>query len=101
LFNISQTFIIFPCYDEFIKDTGSDKQMMLCEWKPFSTDSETYTLEVFESLIGDEFEAMMFKDNEEIPAYIWTVNFCIIVKQSSKVFKDISFEKIPRNPVCE
>jgi hypothetical protein len=75
--------------------------MMLCEWKPFSTDSETYTQEVFEETVGDEFEAMMFKDNENIPSYIWTVNFVIIVKKYSKVLNDISFEKIPRNPYCE
>ncbi|WHY01549.1 hypothetical protein [Neobacillus sp. DY30] len=75
--------------------------MMLCEWKSFSTDAETYTLEAFEETIGDEFEAMMFKDNESIPSYIWTVNYVIIVKKYSKVLTDISFEKIPRNPVCE
>jgi hypothetical protein len=75
--------------------------MMLCEWRSFSTDSETYTQETFEETVGDEFEAMMFKDNESIPSYIWTVNFVIIVKKYSKVLTDISFEKIPRNPVCE
>ena len=75
--------------------------MMVCEWKSFSTDSETYTQETFEETVGDEFEAMMFKDDENIPSYIWTVNFVIIVKKYSKVLTDISFEKIPRNPVCE
>jgi hypothetical protein len=75
--------------------------MMLCEWKSFSTDSETYTQETFEETVGDEFEAMLFKDNENIPSYIWTVNFVIIVKKYSKVLTDISFEKIPRNPFCE
>jgi hypothetical protein len=74
--------------------------MMYCEFKPFSTDTETYTQEVLEELIGDEFEAMMFKDHEDIPAYIWTINFVIIVKRSTKVLTDICFEKIPRNPVC-
>jgi hypothetical protein len=67
----------------------------------FSTDSETYTQETFEETVGDEFEAMLFKDNENIPSYIWTVNFVIIVKKYSKVLTDISFEKIPRNPFCE
>ncbi|MGG3466923.1 hypothetical protein ABES02_05195 [Neobacillus pocheonensis] len=75
--------------------------MMICEWKTFSTDSETYTLEAFEERVGDEFEAMLFKENEEIPAYIWTVNYVIIVKKYSKILTDIAFEKIPRNPVCE
>lgn len=75
--------------------------MMVCEWKDFSTDAEVYTQDVFEDLIGDEFEAMMFKDDDIIPAYIWTVNFVIIVKRSSKVLTDISFDKIQRNPICE
>jgi hypothetical protein len=75
--------------------------MMVCEWRPFSTDTETFSRESFEDMIGDEFEAMMFKDLEDIPAYIWTVNYVIRVKRSSKFITDISFEKIPRNPVCE
>jgi hypothetical protein len=75
--------------------------MMYCEFKPFSTDTETYTQEMLEEIIGDEFEAMMYKDDTEIPAYIWTVNFVVIVKRSTKFLTDISFEKIPRNPVCE
>ncbi|CAM3844113.1 hypothetical protein [Mesobacillus zeae] len=75
--------------------------MILCEWKSFSTDTETYTLEAFEEAVGDEFEAMLFKDNDEIPAVIWTVNFVIIVKKCSTVSNDILFDKIPRNPVCE
>ncbi|UII57653.1 hypothetical protein LS684_09620 [Cytobacillus spongiae] len=75
--------------------------MMVCEWRNFSTDADTYTQDAFEEMIGDEFEAMMFKDQEEFPAYIWTVNFVIIVKRCSKAYTDVSFEKIPRNPVCE
>jgi len=75
--------------------------MMVCEWKDFSTDAEIYTLEGFEETIGDEFEAMMFKEDEQIPSYIWTVNYVILVKKYTKVLTDISFEKIPRNPVCE
>jgi hypothetical protein len=75
--------------------------MMVCEWQDFSTDAETFTLEVFEETVGDEFEAMMFKDNEDIPSYIWTVNFVVMVKKSSRILTDITFEKIPRNPVCE
>lgn len=75
--------------------------MMICQWKEFSTDAETYTLEVFEETIGDEFEAMMLRENEEVPSYIWTTNYVIIVKKSTKFISDVSFEKIPRNPVCE
>lgn len=74
---------------------------MLCEWQDFATDSEVFTKEVFEDTIGDEFEAMMFKEDQPIPSYIWTVNYVVIVKKYTKVLTDISFEKIPRNPVCE
>ena len=58
---------------------------MVCEWKTFSTDSETYTQETFEEAVGDRFEAMMFKEKEEIPAYIWTVNYVIMLKRYSSV----------------
>lgn len=75
--------------------------MMICEWKTFATDSEIYTREVFEETVGDEFEAMMIKENEDFPAYIWTVNYVINVKKYLNVVTDVSFEKIPRNPVCE
>lgn len=75
--------------------------MIICEWKTFSTDTETYTQKTFEDLIGDEFEAMMVKENDNIPSYIWTVNYVIFVKKYSKILSDITFEKIPRNPVCE
>lgn len=75
--------------------------MMLCEWQDFSTDSEVFTKEVFEDTVEDEFEAMMFKEDEQVPSYIWTVNYVVIVKKYTKVLTDISFEKIPRNPVCE
>jgi hypothetical protein len=75
--------------------------MMLCEWHDFSTDSEVFTKEVFEDTVEDEFEAMMFKEDEQVPSYIWTVNYVVIVKKYTKVLTDISFEKIPRNPVCE
>lgn len=74
--------------------------MMLCEWKTFSTDSETYTQETFEEAVGDRFEAMMINEKEEIPAYIWTVNYLIMLKRYSHVITDISFEKLPRNPFC-
>jgi hypothetical protein len=64
--------------------------MMVCEWRPFSTDTETYTLETFEETVGDEFESMMFKEDEQIPTYIWTVNYVILVKRCSKMYTDIS-----------
>jgi len=75
--------------------------MMICEWQTFSTDAETYTQEIFEEIVGDPFEAMLMIEKEEIPSYIWTVNYVILVKKYSKVLTEILFEKIPRNPVCE
>ncbi|MEI5906800.1 hypothetical protein WAK64_06975 [Bacillus spongiae] len=75
--------------------------MILCEWKDFNTDADTYTLETFENTVEDEFEAMMVMDGEDIPSYIWTVNYVVIIKRSARMYNDISFIKIPRNPVCE
>ncbi len=75
--------------------------MILCEWKDFSTDTETYTLEIFEELVGDEFEAMMIEDGQTIPSYIWTANFVCLLKKNSRMYNDISITKIFRNPVCE
>ncbi|MGM9926841.1 MAG: hypothetical protein ACI35P_02730 [Bacillus sp. (in: firmicutes)] len=74
--------------------------MLLCEWKPFSTDLQTYnSKEEFEELIGDRFEAMMFDEKEELPSYIWTENFVCIIKKSTRMISDISITKIPREPV--
>ncbi|MFC0558322.1 hypothetical protein [Halalkalibacter alkalisediminis] len=73
--------------------------MMLCEWKDFSTDTEIYTQAAFEEVVNDEFEAMMFED-DDIPAYIWTVNYVCIIKKGTRMIADISITKIPRNPVC-
>ncbi|KAA9021634.1 hypothetical protein [Niallia endozanthoxylica] len=73
--------------------------MKLCNWKNFSTDTEMYTQEAFEGLVGDCFEAMIIKESNDIPSYIWTNNYVVIVKNNSSKFSDISFEKIPRNPI--
>ncbi|WP_416148882.1 hypothetical protein ACM26V_21855 [Salipaludibacillus sp. HK11] len=74
---------------------------LFCEWRTFSTDTETYTQETFEDLVGDEVEAMMFEEDHEIPSYIWTSNFVCIIKRSTRMINDISVTKIPRNPACE
>jgi hypothetical protein len=74
--------------------------MMLCEWRNFQTDTEVYTQTDFEELVNDEFEAMMFEGNDQIPAYIWTVNYVCIIKKGTRMIDDISITKIPRNPVC-
>ena len=75
--------------------------MILCEWRDFSTDTDTYTKEYFEELVGDEFEAMMVEEGKQIPSYIWTLNYVCLLKVNSKVYHDISITKIFRNPVCE
>ncbi len=77
------------------------KDMILCEWKDFNTDAENYTLESFENTIEDEFEAMMIEEGKDIPSYIWTVNYVVVIKRSARMYNDISFVKIQRNPVCE
>ncbi|MCA1032598.1 hypothetical protein LCL95_16415 [Bacillus timonensis] len=74
--------------------------MILCEWKDFSTDTETYTQNVFEKLVDDEFQAMMI-EGDSIPSYIWTNNFVCIIKRNARMYNDISITKIHRNPVCE
>lgn len=75
--------------------------MMYCEWKPFSTDLKTYTQEDFEEFIGDEFEAMMYEENDVIPSIIWTSNFVCLIKKNARIINDISITKIQRNPACE
>ncbi|WP_138418816.1 hypothetical protein [Aquibacillus sediminis] len=72
--------------------------MILNEWKPFRTNTDFYTQAEFEEKIGDSFEAMIYSDHADLPNYIWTKNFVVTIKLNSKVFKDVSFIKIPRNP---
>ncbi|ADI00270.1 hypothetical protein [Salisediminibacterium selenitireducens] len=81
-------------------ETLTDK--LICEWRDFSTDTENYTQDMFEELVGDEFDAMMFEHaNDEIPAFIWTANYVCIIKRSTRMINDISITKIPRNPACD
>ncbi|MBD8070841.1 hypothetical protein [Bacillus sp. PS06] len=74
--------------------------MILCEWKDFSTDTETYSRKDFEGLVGDTFEAMMIEEGQAIPTTIWTTNFVCLLKQNTRMYNDISITKILRNPVC-
>ena len=79
----------------------TDVRSIVCEWRDFSTDTETYTQELFEDLVGDEFDAMMFEsEDHDIPSYIYTVNFVCIIKKNTRMISDISITKIPRNPGC-
>lgn len=74
---------------------------MMCEWRDFSTDTETYTRTVFEAKVGDKFDAMMFdSETDEIPSYIYTKNYVCIIRRNTRMINDISITKIPRNPDC-
>ncbi|GGB44035.1 hypothetical protein F3157_22495 [Virgibacillus dakarensis] len=72
--------------------------MILNQWKDFSTDAESYTQESFEQQIGDAFEAMRLDENQDIPNYIWTKHYVVVIKPNTHVIKDVSFVKVPRNP---
>lgn len=72
--------------------------MILNEWKEFSTDAESFTQESFEQQIGDAFEAMCLKENHDIPNFIWTTRYVVIIKPNSRVIRDVTFVKVPRNP---
>lgn len=75
--------------------------MILCEWKEFSTDTEIYTQEMFEKLVEDKFDAMLFEKGKDFPSFIWTTNYICIIKKNARMYNDISITKIQRNPVCE
>ncbi|WP_226035562.1 hypothetical protein [Aquibacillus saliphilus] len=72
--------------------------MILYDWLNFGTDTDIYTQQAFEKEIGDVFEAMLIDDIKEIPHYIWTRNYVVIIKPTTRMYKDVSFTKIPRNP---
>ncbi|MBB5174682.1 hypothetical protein [Texcoconibacillus texcoconensis] len=74
---------------------------IIFDWIDFSTDTETYSREAFENAVGDQFEAMMFDDNHEIPSFIWTLNYVCVLQNSARMINDISIKKVPRNPACK
>ncbi|WP_050615253.1 hypothetical protein [Bacillus testis] len=74
--------------------------MLICEWKPFSTDLKMYNQDEFEKMMDDTFEAMQFEQNDEIPSIIWTKNYVCLIKKNARIINDISITKIPRNPKC-
>ncbi|WP_079707846.1 hypothetical protein [Paraliobacillus ryukyuensis] len=73
--------------------------MILKHWKDFSTDAELYSQENFERQVGDTFEAMRVEENQDMPNYIWTKQYVIIIKPNTRMIKDVAFVKVPRNPV--
>ncbi|TQS75845.1 hypothetical protein DX933_06145 [Ornithinibacillus gellani] len=72
--------------------------MILTCWKDFGTDSEYYTQMLFEKQLEDRFEALYLEEGKEIPSYIWTERYVIIVKTNTRMINDVSFIKYPRNP---
>lgn len=75
--------------------------MIYCVWKDFSSDTETFTKESFEAMVGDVFEAMKVDEGTDFPSCIWTVNYVVLAKPNATAYNDLSFVKIFRNPVCE
>ncbi|MFB1050274.1 hypothetical protein [Paraliobacillus sp. JSM ZJ581] len=72
--------------------------MILHQWKDFSTDAESYTQENFEKQVDDTFEAMYLEESQDIPSYIWTEHYVVVIKPNTRMIKDVSFVKVPRNP---
>lgn len=72
--------------------------MILKEWKDFGTDAEFYTKSDFENQVDDVFEAMCLEEGKEIPNYIWTKHYVVVIKNNTRMINDISFIKFPRNP---
>lgn len=71
--------------------------MILTKWKEFGTDSE-YGKTIFEEQSDDNFEALYLKEGEDIPSYIWTNRYLVIVKSNMRMINNVSFLKFPRNP---
>ena len=79
---------------------GKGDKMIFTEWKDFKTDSEYYTKKSFEEEINDRFNAMYFDAGDQLPKYIWTDHYVVMVKNNTRMINDISFIKIPRHPEC-
>jgi len=72
--------------------------MILTRWKDFGTDSEFYTQTLFEQQLEDSFEALYLEEGNEIPSYIWTKRYVVVVKSNTRMINDVSFLKYPRHP---
>lgn len=72
--------------------------MILKEWKDFGTDAEFYTKSSFEKQVDDVFEAMCLEEGKDIPNYIWTKQYVVVIKNNTRMINDVSFIKIPRDP---
>lgn len=72
--------------------------MIMTSWKDFGTDSEFYTQTLFEKKLEDHFEALYLEEGKDIPSYIWTKQYVVVVKNNTRIINDVSFLKFPRNP---
>ncbi|MBM7543127.1 hypothetical protein [Amphibacillus cookii] len=72
--------------------------MILTTWKDFGTDAEFYTQANFEEEVDDNFEGVYFEEGKDIPNYIWTTQYVVVIKNNTRMFNDVSFVKVPRNP---
>ncbi|SES08847.1 hypothetical protein SAMN04487944_117110 [Gracilibacillus ureilyticus] len=75
--------------------------MIFYEWIDFKTDTNFYTKETFEETVNDTFEALLFENGKDYPAIVWTRNYVILLKPSTRMYQDITFHKIARHPAAE
>ncbi len=87
---------------EQIKEVIKGGNIMLSyEWIDFSTDTDFYNQATFEEKIGDQFEALFLERNKAYPSMIWTKHYVILLKNTSRMYQDLTFIKIARNPTQE
>ncbi|MGN8647688.1 hypothetical protein ACTNEO_17060 [Gracilibacillus sp. HCP3S3_G5_1] len=72
--------------------------MIYYEWIDFKTDTDYYSQETFEEKVDDPFEALLLEDNKIYPTMIWTKHYAILLKNTTRMYQDLTFMKIPRNP---
>ena len=75
--------------------------MVSYEWMDFSTDTDFYSQAAFEEKIGDQFEALLLEHNKAYPSMIWTKHYVILLKNKTRMYQDLTFIKIARNPTQE
>ncbi|WP_058305836.1 hypothetical protein [Gracilibacillus massiliensis] len=72
--------------------------MIYYEWIDFKTDTNYYSQQTFEEDVGDQFEAVLFEKEKVHPTIIWTKQYVILVKTTTRMYQDITFIKIARHP---
>ncbi len=72
--------------------------MIHYEWIDFKTDTDYYNQKTFEEEVGDKFEALLLEQNKAYPTMIWTKHYVILLKNTSRMYQDLTFIKIARYP---